>query len=87
MRSKIFQKILDDTPKEVKIFVDKYADLVVRINQILREKGYPQKPLEEISPKAHKFLSKGYDFTLREIAELEAQLGETLFEVVVKKSM
>ena len=43
MRSKVLQRILDKTPKEVEIFVDKYADLILRINQILREKGYTAK--------------------------------------------
>ena len=47
MRSKVLQRILDKTPKEVEIFVDKYADLILRINQILREKGYTQKSLAE----------------------------------------
>ena len=47
MRSKVLQRLLDKTPKEVEIFVDKYADLILRINQILREKGYTQKSLAE----------------------------------------
>ena len=47
MRSKVLQRILDKTPKDVEIFVDKYADLILRINQILREKGYTQKSLAE----------------------------------------
>ena len=37
MRSKIFQEILDETPEDVEIFVRLYADLVVRINQLLLE--------------------------------------------------
>ena len=45
MRSEVLQKIIDETPDEVKIFVDKYTDLVIRINQILHEKGYTQKSL------------------------------------------
>lgn len=38
MRSKIFQEILDETPKGVKIFVSFYANLVIRINQLLGKK-------------------------------------------------
>jgi len=38
MRSKIFQEILDETPKGVKIFVRLYANLVIRINQLLGKK-------------------------------------------------
>jgi len=37
MRSKIFQEILDETPKGVKIFVRLKANLVVCINQLLRQ--------------------------------------------------
>ena len=45
MRSKIFQKILDETPKDVEVFVRLYGDLIVRINQLLREKNINQKEL------------------------------------------
>ena len=45
MRSEVLQKILDETPDDVKIFVDKYTDLVILINQLLHEKGYTQKSL------------------------------------------
>lgn len=38
MRSKIFQEILDETPKGVKIFVRFYVNLVIRINQLLGKK-------------------------------------------------
>jgi len=89
MRSKVLQKILDKTPKDVEIFVDKYADLVLRINQILREKGYTQKSLAEKLEKRpseiHKWLSGDHNFTLRSIAKLEAELGEILLEVPVRK--
>jgi transcriptional regulator with XRE-family HTH domain len=89
MRSKIFQQILDETPKDVEIFVRLYADLVVRINQILREKGYTQKSLAEKLEKRpseiHKWLSGEHNFTLRSIAKLEAELGEILLEVPTRK--
>lgn len=38
MRSKIFQEILDETPKGVKILVRFYANLVIRVNQLLGKK-------------------------------------------------
>lgn len=89
MRSKIFQEILDETPKDVEIFVRLYADLVLKINQILREKGYTQKTLAEKLDKGpseiHKWLNGDHNFTLRSIAKLEAELGETLLEVPVSK--
>lgn len=89
MRSKIFQEILDETPKEVEIFVRHYADLVLRINQILREKNYTQAKLAEKLDKRpseiHKWLNGDHNFTLRSIAKLEAELGEVLLEVPVRK--
>ena len=45
MRSKIFQEILDETPEDVEIFVRLYADLVVRINQLLVENNISKKQL------------------------------------------
>lgn len=89
MRSKVLQRIVDKTPKDVVLFVDKYADLVLRINQILSEKGYTQKSLAEKMEKRpseiHKWLSGDHNFTLRSIAKLEAELGEILLEVPVRK--
>ena len=37
MRSKIFQEILDETPKDVEILVRTYADGLIYINQLLCE--------------------------------------------------
>jgi ribosome-binding protein aMBF1 (putative translation factor) len=89
MRSTVLQRILDKTPKDVEIFVDKYADLVLRINQILQEKGYSQKSLadklEKRPSEIHKWLSGDHNFTLRSIAKLEAELGEILLEVPARK--
>ena len=35
MRSKVIQKILDRTPKEIESFVDKYTDSILIKNEIL----------------------------------------------------
>ncbi len=89
MRSKVFQRILDNTPKDVDIFVDWYADLVVRINQLLREKNMTKKELAEKLDKKpseiSKWLSGEHNFTLRSLAKLSAELGEPLLEVPKKK--
>ncbi len=83
MRSKIFQEILDETPKDVEIFVRLYADLVLKITQILREKGYTQKTFAEKLGKSnseiHKCLNGDHNFTLRSMAKLAAELGKVLF--------
>ena len=89
MRSKIFQEVLDETPKDVEIFVRWYADIVLRVNQLLKEKGLTQKSLAEKLDKRpseiHKWLSGEHNFTLRSIAKLQAELGEDLLEVPVRK--
>ena len=85
MRSKIAQRILDKTPKDVDIFVRLYADIVLRVNQLLKEKGYTQKALAEKLDKKpseiHKWLNGDHNFTLRSIAKLEAELGEPILQV------
>jgi transcriptional regulator with XRE-family HTH domain len=85
MRSKYLQQVLDETPREIEIFVEKYGDLVMRIHEILEAKGLSQNGLaanlgknpSEIS----KWLSGEHNLTLRTIAKLEAELGESLLIV------
>lgn len=90
MRSKVFQRILDNTPKDVDIFVDWYADLVVRINQLLHENKISKKELAERMGKnpseISKWISGEHNFTLRSLAKLSAELGEPLIEVPKKKA-
>jgi hypothetical protein len=43
MRSKVAKRILEETPEEVRIFVRRYTDIVMRINQILRIRDIAQK--------------------------------------------
>ncbi|AZI20419.1 MULTISPECIES: helix-turn-helix domain-containing protein [Chryseobacterium] len=89
MKSKIFKKILDETPLETKIFVEKYSDLIIRINQILRDKGISQKELAEGMDKKpaeiSRWLSGNQNITLKSIAKLEAELGEPIIEIPVKR--
>jgi len=90
MRSKTVDRILKNTPKDVAIFVDMYADLVVRINHILREKGISKKELAEKLEKKpseiSKWLSDEHNFTLRSLAKLSAELGEPLLKVPKRKT-
>lgn len=90
MRSKIAKKILDETPREVRIFVRKYGDIVVRVNQLIREKGLTQKQLAERLQKTpseiSKWLGGEHNFTLRSLAKLEAELGEDIIYVPKKDS-
>jgi len=85
MKSKVAERIMARMPDDVKIFVDRYADIVVRVNQLLKEKRLTQKDLAEKLEKSpseiSKWLGGNHNFTLRSIAKLEAELGETLLYV------
>lgn len=85
MRSKTVDRLLKTTPKEVEIFVDLYAALAVRINQLLREKVITKKELalklDKNPSEITKWLSSEHNFTLRSLAKLSAELGEPLLEV------
>lgn len=90
MRSKILKEILDETPKEVDIFVKKYGDMLVRVHQILNEKGITQKALAEKLGKSpsevSKWLSGNHNLTLRSIAKLEAELEEEIIYIPKRDS-
>ncbi|MFY0600055.1 MAG: helix-turn-helix transcriptional regulator [Cyclobacteriaceae bacterium] len=85
MRSTIAKRILDNTPEKTRHFVRKQADLVVRINELLRAKGYTQKRLAEAMGKKpseiNRWLKGEHNFTFKSICHLEAVLGESIFEV------
>lgn len=88
MRSKIAKRIQEETPEEVRIFVRQYTDIVLRINQILQEKGYTQKDLAERMNKKpseiNKWLRGNHNLTLKTLAKLEAELGEPIISVPTK---
>lgn len=85
MRSKVAQRILAETPEETKIFARLYADIVIRVNQLLKEKGFSQKDLadklEKRPSEVNKWLVGEHNFTLRSLAKLEAELGDTIINV------
>lgn len=85
MKSKVVERMMAKMPEDVKIFVDKYADIVVRINYLLKEKGLTQKDLAERLDKKPseicKWLNGEHNFTLRSLAKIEAELGEIILYV------
>lgn len=85
MRSKVAKRIQEETPAEVRIFVRQYTDIVVRINEILQQKGYTQKELagrmNKKPSEINKWLKGHHNLTLKTIAKLEAELGEPIIEV------
>jgi transcriptional regulator with XRE-family HTH domain len=90
MRSKTVDRLLKSTPKDIEIFVDWYADILVRINLLLHEKGITKKELaanlDKKPSEISKWLSGEHNFTLRSLAKLSAELGELLLEVPKKKT-
>ena len=88
MRSKVAKKIQSETPEELRIFVREYTDIVIRINELIKAKGYTQKDLAEKLNKRpseiNKWLKGNHNLTLKTIAKLEAQLGEPI--IYVKKA-
>jgi transcriptional regulator with XRE-family HTH domain len=78
MRSRVAKRILSETPKETKIFVNLYADIVVRVNQIMKAKGLTQKALAKAIDKRpseiNKWLNGEHNFTLKSISKLQAEL-------------
>lgn len=90
MRSKVAQRMLAKTPEETKIFVAKYADILVRVNELLKDKGYTQKSLAEKLGKKpseiSKWLNGEHNFTLRSLSKLEAELGEPIINVPQRRN-
>jgi transcriptional regulator with XRE-family HTH domain len=90
MGSKIARRLLEETPAEVRIFVRKYGDIVVRVHQLLREKGWTQKDLarkmEKTPSEISKWLNGDHNFTLRSLAKLEAELGTEIIYVPKRDS-
>lgn len=82
MRSKVAERILAKTPEDVRIFVKLYADIVVRVTQLLEEKGYTQKDLalkmDKSPSEISKWLNGNHNFTIRSLAKLSAELGEPI---------
>lgn len=91
MRNKLFRDIVEQTPKEVEIFVKWYAEILLRINELMDTKGINQRALAQHLGKQpseiHKWLNGDHNFTLRSLAKLQAELGDAIIEVPLKKSM
>ncbi|WP_338765788.1 helix-turn-helix transcriptional regulator [Bernardetia sp. ABR2-2B] len=89
MRNKLFQEILDEATPDVEIYVRLYGNIVARVHTLLKQKGMTPKGLADQMGKRpseiHKWLNGEHNFTLRSIAKLEAELGETILEVPKEK--
>lgn len=85
MNSKVAERLKSRVPKDSKIFVENYSELVLLINHILSEKGWSKSDLanklEKSPSEITKWLSGEHNFTLRSLAKLEAELGEKLIQI------
>ena len=89
MRSKIARKILSEIPEEERIFVRQYTNIVVRIQELMKLKGFTQKDLADRMNKkpseVNKWLKGNHNLTLKTIAKLEAELGDSIIHAVKSK--
>ena len=67
-----------------------YSSIVIRVNQILKEKKYTQKELARRLGKnpseIHRWLNGEHNFTLRSLAKLQAELDELILYVPERKT-
>jgi transcriptional regulator with XRE-family HTH domain len=89
MRSKVVKKILSETPEELKIFVRQYTDIVVRIQELMQLNALTQKDLavkmNKKPSEINKWLKGNHNLTLKTIAKLEAELGDSIIYAVSPK--
>lgn len=80
--SDIFQKLLQRVPKDTAQFVDQSMDITLTIKDLLRKKGLTQKDLAQKLGKSEaeisKWLTTGYNLTLKTIAKIEVALEEQI---------
>lgn len=85
MESKIFAEAVNNIPKESVIFAKLYGEIVMRVNNLLEEKGYTQKKLAEDLDKRpseiNKWLNGEHNLTLKTIAKLQAVLEDDIINV------
>jgi transcriptional regulator with XRE-family HTH domain len=85
-KNSFLEEIRKEIPEETKVFVRHHTDIVIRVNELLSKKGWTQKKLAENMGKKpseiNKWLKGEHNFTLRSLAKLEVELGESIFHVV-----
>jgi transcriptional regulator with XRE-family HTH domain len=80
--SDIFQKLLPRVPKDTAQFINQSMDITLTIKDLLRKKGLTQKDLAQKLGKSEaeisKWLTTGYNLTLKTIAKIEVALEEQI---------
>ena len=90
MASTLFLEALAGVKPETTIFIQKYLDLVERINELMQERKLTQKDLalalgQQPSAVNRLLNSESHNLTLRSIAKLEAFFGEDILVVKGKE--
>ncbi|MBK7970012.1 MAG: helix-turn-helix transcriptional regulator [Bacteroidetes bacterium] len=90
MRSESTRRILNRTTAETKLFVRKYASIILRINQLLRDKNLTQAALADKMGKkpseVSRWLSGEHNLTLRSICKIEAELECDIISVILNQT-
>ncbi|MEX0995944.1 MAG: helix-turn-helix transcriptional regulator [Flavobacteriaceae bacterium] len=86
IKNHLLEEIRKEIPEETRVFVRHHTNIVIRVNELLEKKGWTQKKLAENLGKKpseiNKWLKGEHNFTLRSLAKLEVELGESIFHVV-----
>lgn len=81
----LFDEAVKHIPERIAREVDLFLDIVYRIDEILKRKGWTQadlaKAMGKKEPEISKWLSGGHNFTIATIAKIEAALGEDIISV------
>lgn len=86
MKSSVSDRLLARTPEDVKQYSSWYSLLLIRVNQILEDKGYLQdnrviNDSDKLSNEIGKWIRYEFDFSLRSLAKLQVELGERILEI------
>ncbi|MEZ4793860.1 MAG: helix-turn-helix transcriptional regulator [Gelidibacter sp.] len=90
MRNEVARQILEETPIELKEYISLCSDILVRIHDLIEEKGYSQRQLAKGLGKSpseiSKWLSGEHNFTLKSLVKLKLELGEPIIYVPSRKT-
>ncbi len=82
----LFQQVLDETPKAVKLQVEWSYDIADHIDSVLKRKSMTQKEFAKLVGTSEAAVSHwiggGHNFTISTLAKISAALGEPIISVV-----
>ena len=82
---KLFQEVLDETPREIRQQVEWSYDIADKIYEHIQQLGMSKKEFARRMGTSEaavtKWISGGYNFTLSTLAKISTKLGEPLLSV------